>query len=108
MEIGLRNVTVLLGFLLVFVVSGILLQIFLSKRESRWPGLVLPGITFLSSLLLVLNVTAMENVRAVIASVLSALIAGNMPTLVLLAIYLACRSGQRKKSEIDKMNINDL
>ena len=58
MAMGVRATVTLLVVLLVFVVGGILLQIFLSKRESRWPGLVLPGITFLSSLIGVLNVAA--------------------------------------------------
>ncbi len=29
-------------FLLVLLAGGVFLQIFLSRRESRWPGLVLP------------------------------------------------------------------
>ena len=94
--------------LLVLLVGTILLQIFLSKRESKWPGLVLPAITFLFSVLMVLNVTAMNDIRAVIASILSALIAGNIPTLILLAIYFACRGGSKKKNELDKMKINAL
>ena len=108
MAIGLRNITVLLIFLLVFVVGGILLQIFLSKRESRWPGLVLPGITFLVSLVAVLNVVRMGSAAEVIATLLMVVITFNIPTLILLAIYFACRSGRKKKAEIDKMNISDL
>ena len=103
-----RATTVLIVFFLVFIVGGTLLQIFLSKRESKWPGLVLPTITFLWSLLMVLNVTAMETMKAVIASVLSTLIAGNIPTFILLAIYFTCRGKQKKKNEVEKMQINDL
>ena len=58
MAIASRFVIVFLLFLLVFLIGGVFLQIFLSKRESRWPGLVLPLLTFLQSLLLVLNVVA--------------------------------------------------
>ena len=94
--------------LLGLLAGTILLQMFLSKRESKWPGLVLPAIAFLYSVLMVLNVTAMETARAVIASVLSVFIMGNIPTLILLAIYAACRSGRKKKAEINKMNISDL
>jgi len=103
-----RTISFLVVFFLVFIIGGTLLQIFLSKRESKWPGLVLPTITFLWSLLMVLNVTAMETMKAVIASVLSTLIAGNIPTLILLAIYFACRGKQKKKNEVEKMQINDL
>ena len=94
--------------LLVLLVGTILLQMFLSKRQSRWPGLVLPTITFLYSVLMVLNVTAIESAGAAIAAVLSVLIAGNIPTLILLAIYFSCRSKVRRKSEVEKMHISDL
>ena len=94
--------------LLVLLAGTILLQIFLSKRESKWPGLVLPAITFLCSVLMMLNVTAMETVRAVIAALLSAFIMGNIPTLILLAIYFVCREKRRTRSEVDKMRISDL
>ena len=95
---------ILLGLL----AGTILLQIFLSKRESKWPGLVLPAITFLCSVLMMLNVTAMETVRAVIAAVISVFIMGNIPTLILLAIYFTCREKWRTHSEMDKMRISDL
>ena len=94
--------------LLVLLVGTILLQIFLSKRESKWPGLVLPVIIFLWSVLMVLNVTAMESAGTAIAAVLSTLIAGNIPTLILLAVYFACRSKVRRRSEVEKMHISDL
>ena len=56
MAIASRFIIVSLIILLVFLVGIVLLQIFLSRRESRWPGLVLPLLTFLSALLLPLNV----------------------------------------------------
>ena len=94
--------------LLVLLAGTVLLQIFLSKRESKWPGLVLPAITFLYSVLMMLNVTAMETARAVIAALLSAFIMGNIPTLILLAIYFVCREKRHTRSEVDKMRISDL
>lgn len=36
---------------LLFGVGGIVLQIFLARRDGKWPGLVLPLLTFLLSLL---------------------------------------------------------
>ena len=94
--------------LLVLLAGTILLQIFLSKRESKWPGLVLPAITFLYSLLMVLNLAALGNTQSMVVAVATILITGNIPTLVLLAIYAACRGKRKKLSEVDKMNINDL
>ena len=103
-----RATTVLFVILIVFGVGGIVLQIFLSKRESKWPGLVLPIITFLYSVVMVLNVFEMESMGETIAAVLSVVILGNIPTLILLAIYFACRGKQKARSEMDKMLINDL
>ena len=104
----MTRVTVFLVFLAMLMVGGVLLQIFLSKRESKWPGLVLPGVCFLFFLVLVLNMAAMGYVKSVIAAILTTLITSNIPTLILLAIYATCRGGRRKTREMDRMNIDDL
>ena len=103
MEMVVRTVIVLL----VLVVGGILLQIFLSRRQSRWPGLVLPGLTFLYSLLMVLGAVAF-NGEIPWGPILACLLLGNIPTIVLLAIYWAAREKFRVQSQMDKMKINDL
>ena len=103
-----RTTNFLIVFFLVFIIGGTLLQIFLSKRESKWPGLVLPAITFLYSVLMVLNIAAVGDAQGVMVTMTAILITGNIPTLILLAIYFACRSGRKKKSEVDRMHIEDL
>lgn len=113
-------ITVLLALLL-FLVVGIALQIFLSRRPSRWPGLVLPGISFLFSLLILtisiwrLTVTvngvvqhSISNIPQILPALLFVFLLANIPTLILLAIYFAARKPFRQKSEIDKMHIDDL
>ncbi len=40
--------------------------------------------------------------------VLASLLLGNIPTVILLAIYAACREKRRKRGELDKMQIKDL
>lgn len=107
MAVASRTIAFLIVFLLVFVVGGILLQIFLSRRESKWPGLVLPLLTFLYSLVLALNVTAVGG-EFPWGPLLASLVLGNIPTVVLLAIYAACREKRKKRDEIDKMQIEDL
>lgn len=104
----MARVTGTLIALLIFMVGAVLLQIFLSRRESRWPGLVLPGICVLFSLIAVLSVAALGGVMESIVTILMVLLLGNIPTLVLLAIYAACRSGRRRRSEADAMRIRDL
>lgn len=108
MAILSRTMIAFLVFVLVVLVGGILLQIFLSKRESRWPGLVLPLLTFLWSLLGPLNVMDTGSVARNILLVLVTLLAGNIPTLILLAIYWAVREKRRVKDQIDKMKIDEL
>ena len=103
MQTSLMMLIVLLGLL----VGAVFLQIFLSKRESRWPGLVLPGLTFLYSLVMVLSVAVYDG-SFPWGPILACLLLGNVPTVILLAIYAACREKRKKHDELDKMNINDL
>ena len=108
MAIATTVMWVTLLFLLAALVGGIFLQIFLSRRESRWPGLVLPLLTFLLSLLNVLNIADTGSVSENVLLVLVTVLIGNIPTLVLLAIYLAAREKRRIRAQMDKINIDDL
>ena len=101
----MRRATMTLFLMAALLAAGLGLQVFLSHRASRWPGLVLPGICVLYSLVLCLNV--MAGPGAVPAAV-SCLLLGNIPTLVLLAVYAACREGRKRRSDVEKMNIQDL
>ena len=107
MKIAAKTTIVLLIFLLVFVAGGVLLQIFLSRREGKWPGLVLPVLSFLYSLVMAFSAVA-YNGGFPWGPILASLILGNIPTAFLLVIYFACREKFRKRSELDKMHINDL
>ena len=93
--------------MLALLVGGVFLQIFLSKRENRWPGLILPLLSFLYSLLMACSAVA-YNGGIPWGAILASLVLGNIPTVILLAIYAACRERFRKRSELDKMNIKDL
>lgn len=108
MAILSKGMLACLAFILGILIGGIFLQIFLSRRESLWPGLVLPLLAFLQSLLLPLNVMDTGSVSRNILLVLVTLLAGNIPTLILLAIYWAAREKRRMKRQLDKMKIDDL
>ena len=103
----MRKVAMLLAFLLVFAVGGVLLQIFLSRRESKWPGLVMPLLTFLYALLMACSAVA-YNGGFPWGAVLASLTLGNIPTVVLLAIYFSCREKRKRRDDVEKMNIQDL
>lgn len=109
------------------------LQLFLSKREGKWLGLALPGISFLVSLLMVISIVAYANIGivsrsisedgaivshelvdttsdfdGVVGQVIVTFLWCNIPTIVLIAIYGACRDKRKRRLEMEKMQIQDL
>ena len=107
MAIAARTTIVLAVVMLVFVVGGIFLEIFLARRKAKWPGLVLPGLTFLYTLVMALNITSVGH-GAHWGPLLGTLVLGNIPAVILLAVYFACREKQGRDREQDKMRIEDL
>ena len=124
MLIATVSTIISLIFLIAFVAAMIILQVYLSRRESKLPGLVLPAITFLGELFILLNVVTnvvMTSVAdnavggvdsydvfvTVLNTVLTLLVI-SMPTIVLLVIYFLCRRVMNRKKQIEKMNIQDL
>lgn len=101
----MKNLVVLL-----FIAGVIVLQIFFSKRESKWPGLELPIIAFLFGLLYPLNMMAPSDGVTVgfVFQMILVWLLGNIPTIIFLAIYFGCRGKQRRNKQLDKMNIQDL
>lgn len=101
---------VMLLIVLVLLVGGILLQIFLSKTKSRWFGLILPIITFLYSLLIIFSIIIYDGMTAgeIFMLISSTFLLSNIPTIFLLVIYFACREKVKIRSQLDKMNIQDL
>ena len=52
------SIILALVFLLALLAGMVFLQIYLSKREGKWPGLILPIITLLISLLVIAGMAA--------------------------------------------------
>jgi len=104
------NATVALFLVLVLLVGGVFLQIFLSKKNSKWFGLILPAITFLYSLLMVLGLAVYDgmNGREIFILIASTFLLSNIPTIVLLGIYFGCREKMKLRAELEKMSIQDL
>lgn len=99
-----------LVFIILMMIGGLILQFFLSRRKSRWFGLILPAITFFYSLLAVLGLAgyAGASAREMAAMVAATFLTTNIPTLILMGIYLGCRERMKARAQIDKMNIQDL
>ena len=99
--------------ILVFMSVGVLLQVFLSKRESRIPGIVMPIISFAFSILIPLLMVVPPEEDGFYVEMFFAFLLCNIPTAVLLAIYFACRPRKKREKsiavkELDKMNVQDL
>ena len=89
-------------FTLVVVGGVVWLQIYLSKRESRWPGLIIPAIQLVLSILatvgsVVYAAVPLESVAVTIAAqAVIIFLLSNIPTLISLAIYFVCRVKLRR------------
>ena len=85
--------------LLAILAAIIILQIYLSKRENKWSGLILPIISFLFALLIVpLNMMAPAtgiDMDFVINLVLAVAVY-NIPTVVFMVIYIVGRKHNNK------------
>lgn len=108
MPINLIFFLVSIIFSVLFLIGIGLLQIFLSKRENKWLGVVLPGANILSSIVGVLFLREIISRPYIIIGSIILFLASNIPTIVLMTIYLSCRKKIKKNKEIDKMNIQDL
>jgi fumarate reductase subunit D len=105
----MKNVTILLLILPVVAIGLICLQLFLSKKESKWFGLILPMTTFAFSLIYVLNIMDTGSLLQNIILIISTLLTSNIFTIILLAIYFAGREKMKRKAhQLEKMNIQDL
>ena len=150
------RITFLLAFIVISlaIFGGIIvLQVFLSKKESKWPGLILPGICLLISLTVVMSILLfmvvspittttfeyLDTIPAgspvgeriyttdvyvltveqivmttptpaipVIINAVNIFLLFNIPTLLLLCIYAACRSSRKRQRDLGKMSIQDL
>ena len=93
-------------FLIAICIGFIILQIRLSKMDSKWPGLVLPAITLLLSL--VADIGAYGNMWNVVLSAFIAFLSNNVSTIVLAGIYLYQRDKINRRAELARMNVQDL
>lgn len=103
------QITVLF-LVLAIITGGIWLQIFLSKKENKWFGLILPFITFAYSLLMVFSIVRTDSMTGwdVFGLIASTFFTSNIPTIILLAIYFGCRESIKREKAFEKMNIQDL
>ena len=86
------------------------LEWLLASRESRWPGLALPAVNLLLSILAAVGLASYMRIGDdwIAGSVAALLLSANIPTALLLLLYAACRRRRRRRRELDIMDIEDL
>ncbi len=123
--------------MLLLLAGSVWLQIFLSRKNNKWLGLIIPLVCFIFSIVIVLSLTmyttsseittVTETVNGVViseesivleserpstlsmlVSVIPIFLMLNIPTLIFLAIYFACREKLKTKNQLYKMNVQDL
>ena len=93
------------------VLTGVIvLQIYLSRLEGYWPGLLLPMLCFCAALVNAFGVLAQGVYTANIIRMTTTFMSGNIPTIIMLVIYLACREKQKRdrRRALERMNVQDL
>lgn len=98
--------------ILALMAAACALEVFLAKRKSRWPGLVMPLLALFPALFVLPNLltnalSVAENGLQVLLSLLAMLLLF-VPALVLLAVYWFCRRRRKRREDVEKMKIQDL
>ena len=98
--------------ILALIAAVCALEVFLAKRKSRWPGLVMPVLALFPALFVLPNLltnalSVAENGLQVLLSLLAMPLLF-VPALVLLAVYWFCRRRRKCREDVEKMKIQDL
>ena len=98
--------------ILALMAAACALEVFLAKRKSRWPGLVMPVLALFPALFVLPNLltnalSVAENGLQVLLSLLAMMLLF-VPALVLLAVYWFCRRRRKCREDVEKMKIQDL
>lgn len=105
--------TIFLLILYVAIPTALLcvVEYFLAKVESPWPGRALPILSVIFSvcvtLILIFNLTNVS-LWAALAGAALGLVVLNIPTVLFLVIYRNTRKKFIEKKNMDRMNIQDL
>jgi ABC-type nickel/cobalt efflux system permease component RcnA len=120
-----------LAFLLGVCAGIIVLQIYLSKKENKWAGLILPSVSLGITLMALLGVlmfsvatetmthvedgeiieqttTVVSSTPEIIAAAVYLFLLFSIPTAILLAIYIIYRGKRSRQRALDKMSVQDL
>lgn len=91
---------------ILFLVLPLIGQILICKYIRGRAGLILPGISFIISIIYMLNIPDIDG--NVWPSFLTTLIIANIPTIIFYLIYRYYNQKEKQKDELDKMEIMDM
>lgn len=91
---------------ILFLVLPLIGQILICKYIRGRAGLILPGISFIISIIYMLNIPDIDG--NVWPSVLTTLIIANIPTIIFYLIYRYYNQKEKQKDELNKMEIMDM
>lgn len=92
-----------IAILILFV--PLILQILICKYTKGRAGLILPGISFIISIIYILNIVDDGNWWM---AVLTTMVIANIPTIIYYLIYRYYDNKEKQKDELDKMEIMDM
>lgn len=93
---------------ILIIMGSLLLQVILSKNKSWLLGLLLPVICLVWSVIfMTVSSDGGENWSPLFSSI-PYFLTVNIPTILLILIYFACRIDVKRKKELKKMNVQDL
>lgn len=97
-------------FIAAVLILSVLIQYFLSKSSKKYYSYILPILNFMGSLLMQVNIYIhrVPDAPEPPSYYLYMFIAQNILTIILLAVGFITRKRMQKKSELDRMNIQDL
>lgn len=87
--------------IVILPIGFILVQTLLSKNDSKYPGLIIPILNFLFSIVGIIQTPNLKKM-------LSGFIICNTTTVIALIILYICQRNIKKKNQITKMKIQDL
>ena len=113
--------------LMAFGVVALVLQVFLSKSEGKWLGLIMPivwiGFSMITPIRILLagpearsfiglvngvEVVHTPSTASIVGEAVLVFVLLNVITGILVAIYLVCRRKQNKERALLKMSVQDL
>ncbi len=99
----LAAVNSVITILILFV--PLILQILICKYIKGRAGLILPGLSFIISIIYMLNIVDDGNWWM---AVLTTMVIANIPTIIYYLIYRYYDNKEKQKDELDKMKIMDM